>query len=284
MKPSDRELLCKAILHQVPASGRGAKDVLVLLWLTSALIGWWMLYYNSSLASQKNKTLCTVLYLLFATSKTVNAGPEPCTIWSMPSSHFSGPYSPCRSLQTQWWAFFHLLEDASFFSLQSPGERLLPPSVLTLHLSIPFLSFCTAAEKPCGHGSVLQFKFLWYPMPFLHSTLLSYNSEIIHLISTSTLGASLVAQRLERLPAMWETGVRSLGWEDPLEKEMATHSSILAERIPLREEPGRLQSTESRRVGHNSATSLSLSFHPGKQCRSCSHMIGQQGSHLTAKR
>ena len=49
--------------------------------------------------------------------------------------------------------------------------------------------------------------------------------------------ASLVAQRLKRLPAMWETWVQSLGREDPLEKEMATHSSILAWRIPWTEEP-----------------------------------------------
>ena len=65
------------------------------------------------------------------------------------------------------------------------------------------------------------------------------------------LGASLVAQRLKRVPAMRETRVRSLGWEDPLEKEMATHSSTLAWRIPWREEPGRLQSTGSQRVGHD---------------------------------
>ena len=63
--------------------------------------------------------------------------------------------------------------------------------------------------------------------------------------------ASLVAQRLKHLPAMWETQVRSLGWEDPLETGMATHSSILAWRIPWREEPGRLQSTGSQRVGHD---------------------------------
>ena len=52
----------------------------------------------------------------------------------------------------------------------------------------------------------------------------------------------LVAQRLKRLPPMWETWVRSLGREDPLEKEMVTHSSILAWRIPWTEKPGRLQS------------------------------------------
>ena len=55
--------------------------------------------------------------------------------------------------------------------------------------------------------------------------------------------ASLVVQRLKHLPAMWETWVRSLGREDPLEKEMATHSSILAWRIPWMEELGGLQST-----------------------------------------
>ena len=53
---------------------------------------------------------------------------------------------------------------------------------------------------------------------------------------------SLVAQMVKRLPTMWKTRVRSLGWEDPLEKEMATHSSILAWKIPWTEEPGRLHS------------------------------------------
>ena len=60
-----------------------------------------------------------------------------------------------------------------------------------------------------------------------------------------------MAQRLKRLPAMRETWVRSLGWEDPLEKDVATHSSILAWRIPWTEEPCGLQSTESQRVGHD---------------------------------
>ena len=64
-------------------------------------------------------------------------------------------------------------------------------------------------------------------------------------------GASLVAQSLKRLPGMWETWVRSLGREDPLEKEMATHSSTLAGRIPWREEPGRLQSMGLQRVRHD---------------------------------
>ena len=60
-----------------------------------------------------------------------------------------------------------------------------------------------------------------------------------------------MAQTVKNLPSMWETQVRSLGWEDPLEKGMATHSSVLAWRIPWTEEHGGLQSMESQRVGHN---------------------------------
>ena len=56
---------------------------------------------------------------------------------------------------------------------------------------------------------------------------------------------------VKRLPEMWETWVQSLGWEDPLEKEMATHSSTLAWKIPWTEETGRLQSMGSQRVGHD---------------------------------
>ena len=70
---------------------------------------------------------------------------------------------------------------------------------------------------------------------------------------------SLVAQTVKRLSTMQETRVRSLGWEDPLEKEMAIHSSTIAWKIPWTEEPGRLQSMGSQRVGHNWATSRSRS-------------------------
>ena len=60
-----------------------------------------------------------------------------------------------------------------------------------------------------------------------------------------------MAQMVKRLPTMQETRVRPLGWEDPLEKEMATHSSTLAWRNPWMEEPGGLQSMGPQRVGHN---------------------------------
>ena len=63
---------------------------------------------------------------------------------------------------------------------------------------------------------------------------------LLRFVSLKLGWASLVAQRLKHLPGMLETWVRSLGQEDPLEKEMATHSSILAWRIPWREEPGSL--------------------------------------------
>ena len=82
--------------------------------------------------------------------------------------------------------------------------------------------------------------------------------EVAIIFITSTIvwsqvkqQSSLVAQRLKCLPPMWETWVRSLGQEDPLEKEMVTHSSILAWRIPWTEEPGGLQSMGSQRVGHD---------------------------------
>ena len=65
------------------------------------------------------------------------------------------------------------------------------------------------------------------------------------------VGASLVAQLVKNPPAMWETWVRSLGWEDPLEKGMATHSSILAWRTSWTEEAGGLQSMGSQRVGRD---------------------------------
>ena len=65
---------------------------------------------------------------------------------------------------------------------------------------------------------------------------------------------------VKHLLAMRETRVRSLGWKDPLEKEMATHSSTLAWKIPWTEEAGRLHSMGSQRVGHDWANSLSLSF------------------------
>ena len=67
-----------------------------------------------------------------------------------------------------------------------------------------------------------------------------------------------MAQMVKHLPTMWETWAASLGWEDPLEKEMAMHSSTLAWKIPWTEEPGRLQPMGLQRVRHDRANSLSF--------------------------
>ena len=111
-----------------------------------------------------------------------------------------------------------------------------------------------------GNGNPLQYSCLENPMDrgawqaIVHGVPKS-RTRLSDFTFTFTFfrshGASLVAQRIKRLRAMQETWVRSLGWEDPLEKEMATHSSTLAWRIPWREGPGRLQSMGSQRVGHD---------------------------------
>ena len=89
---------------------------------------------------------------------------------------------------------------------------------------------------------------------------ISINKIKTDVLITNWTGISpTMAQRLKRLPPMQDTWVWSLGREDPLEKEMAMHSHILAWRIPWTEEPGRLQSTGSQRVGHNWTTSPSPS-------------------------
>ena len=77
-----------------------------------------------------------------------------------------------------------------------------------------------------------------------------WDPEIIQIL----IRASLVAQMVKHLPAMQETWVRSLGWEDPLEKEMATHASILAWEIPWTEVPGGLQSMSLKRIRHDLMT------------------------------
>ena len=114
-------------------------------------------------------------------------------------------------------------------------------------MTLPFIKLFQQQKK-----SII---FLWFitPPPFpLETFLVIYGS----------LRASLVAQRVKRLPAMRETWVRSQGWEGPMEKEMATHFSTLAWKIPWTEEPDRLQSMGLQRVGHNWATSLLLfTFH-----------------------
>ena len=73
----------------------------------------------------------------------------------------------------------------------------------------------------------------------------------VHTYIHTYIWASVVAQTVKNLPAMCETRVQSLGWDDPLEKEVATHSGILAWRLPWTEEPGKVQSTELQTVKHD---------------------------------
>ena len=82
-----------------------------------------------------------------------------------------------------------------------------------------------------------------------NTILLKINQNVNFLGDLSM--ASLVAQMVKHLPAMRDTRVQSLGWEDPLEKEIGTHSSILAWKIPWKEEPGGLQSMRLQRVRHD---------------------------------
>ena len=100
----------------------------------------------------------------------------------------------------------------------------------------------------------------WQPTPVLLSGKSHGRSSLVgyspwgHKESDTTQGLNnhnTWAQRLKRLPGMRKNQVQSLGWEDPLEKEMATHSSTLVWKIPWVEEPGRLQSMGSRRVRHD---------------------------------
>ena len=159
----------------------------------------------------------------------------------------------------------HVLSQHSYprslpcFSLSTPSTAWHPSSFFN---GVSVWALCDI------HKSVLSLS-VFLPFPFIAHSLRACLLDISfppnklgaehNLSSTRGLKGmgSLVAQRLKRLPAVWETQVQSLGPEDPLEKEMATHSSTLAWEIT--EEPGGLQSMGSQRVGHNWATSLSLS-------------------------
>ena len=97
-------------------------------------------------------------------------------------------------------------------------------------------------------------KELWLALHLTHALIQNFIPIWFHHMT------SLVAQTVKRLSTMWETQVLSLGREDPLEKEMAIHSSTTAWKIPRTEELGRLQSMRSQRVRHDWATSLTYGF------------------------
>ena len=74
---------------------------------------------------------------------------------------------------------------------------------------------------------------------------------VCKLYLNKVITQNVLVQTVRSRPSMQETRIQSLGWEEPLEEEMTTHSSVLAQRIPRTEEPGRLQSMGSLRVGHD---------------------------------
>ena len=95
------------------------------------------------------------------------------------------------------------------------------------------------AHRPCILWTLLPFSFIPHPLPYPYNSPL-WKPFMIYWAPIFFSWAFLVAQMIKNLPAMWETWVQSLGWEDPLEKGIAIHSSILAWRIPWTEEPGGL--------------------------------------------
>ena len=102
---------------------------------------------------------------------------------------------------------------------------------------------------------------------FIYISILMDKSEQCILNSTIySFRASLEAQMIRNLPAMWETQVWSMGWEDPLEEGMATHSRILAWRIPGTEEPAELQSVGLQKVRHDWATNTHTELYCFMQC------------------
>ena len=106
-------------------------------------------------------------------------------------------------------------------------------------------------EDPCLSGFWRFPAFLGTPWLVDESLRLLPLSRVTQPSFLVGLTASLVAQRVKNPPAVWETRVRSLGWEDPLEEGKATHSGVLAWRIPWTEEPGGLQSMGLQRAGHD---------------------------------
>ena len=111
------------------------------------------------------------------------------------------------------------------------------------------LDTCGEAKEGTSHTSMASYS-CFYPRGCTRcSQQLLKGTRITIFISR--METSLVAQMIKHLPTMQETPVQSLDWEDLLEKEMTTHASILAWKIPWTEEPGRLQSMGSQRVRHN---------------------------------
>ena len=231
------------------------------------------LYLLCSL-TQMTDCVCTS----FLTAKEMGVSATPCDTLVRNSVPFS--CSVVSDSSTPWpaacQAYLSITNSWSLLKLMSiesvmPSNHLilchpllLPPSIFpsirvflnesVLCIKWPkYRSFSFGISPSLEYSGSISFRMDWLDLLAVQGTL---KSLLQHYSSKASILASLVAQRLKHLPAMWETWVRSLGWEDPLEKEMATHSSILALRIPWMEELAGLQSTGSQRVGNDWATWL----------------------------
>ena len=129
------------------------------------------------------------------------------------------------------------------------GRKVLSPLISWFYFVFQEPKYLPLLFSFSLHHSIAKWHFL---LLFISSPqmlyILTYSCPFLFLLT------SLVAQMVKHLPTMQETQVRSLGWDDPLEKEMATHSSVLAWKIPWAEEPGRLMSMRPQWVGHDWAT------------------------------
>ena len=163
----------------------------------------------------------------------------------------SSGWQICSAVILAAWSFSFLLifwswsfnRSCDFGATQSPSSKShFYRNQLVIHCLLLAIAFY-----------ICRFTTLnWEEPRFFFRYRLSHQGSLLWLNATiEDPRTSLVAQTVENLPAVLETWVQSLGWEDPLEKEMETHSSILAWRIPRTEEPGGLQSMKSQRVGHD---------------------------------
>ena len=147
----------------------------------------------------------------------------------------------------------HLIPCCSFSSCpqSGPASGFFPRSWLFASGSL-YWNFSVNPSSDCS--GLISFRIEWFDLLAVQGTLeslLQHHSLLASILQCSAFsgGKSICLQ-------CGRTQVHSLGWEDPLEKEMATHSRTLAWKIPWTEEPGKLQSMGSQRVGHNWATSL----------------------------
>ena len=157
-----------------------------------------------------------------------------------------------------WWCHPDISYSDTLFSFcphSFPASGTFLESAV--HIRWPkYWSFSFSTSPSKDYLGLISLKIGWFDLVAvqrsLRSLLKHHSIQRHQFFSTPpSLWASLVAQMVKNPPAMWETWVWSLDWEDSLKKGMATHSSILACRIPWTEEPRRLQSTEYQKVRHD---------------------------------